>query len=101
MAKQNIVILIIVVLAIVAILTACNSGATQPAQAPAGPAQTDGASLLDTRCAKCHSADRPKQAKKTAEQWDQTVTRMMGKGAQLTEAEKTVLVDYLAKTYKP
>jgi len=29
------------------------------------------------------------------------VTRMIGNGAQLTEAEKTVLVDYLAKTYGP
>jgi hypothetical protein len=68
-----------------------------PAEAPA----LDGATLLDTRCSVCHSADRPRQAKKTREQWDQTVTRMVGKGAQLTEAEKTVLLDYLAKTYGP
>ncbi|NWF76326.1 MAG: hypothetical protein HXY53_07160 [Nitrospirae bacterium] len=59
----------------------------------------DGATLLETRCSLCHSADRAKQAKKTREQWDKTVTRMISKGAQLTEAEKTLLLDYLAKTY--
>jgi cytochrome c5 len=104
------------------VLTACGSPAptvpptsvppaalpSQPTQAPSSatalPVETpalDGATLLETRCSVCHSADRPKQAKKTREQWDQTVARMIGKGAQLTEAEKTVLLDYLAKTYGP
>jgi cytochrome c5 len=105
MTKKSMVILIVVSLVMVALLVACTS-ATQapaaPAQAPAAPAQkADGASLLETRCSVCHSADRPKQAKKTRDQWNQTVTRMMGKGAQLTDAEKTVLLDYLAKTYGP
>lgn len=59
----------------------------------------DGATLLDTRCSVCHSTERVKQAKKTNEQWDQTVTRMVGKGAQLTESEKTVLLGYLSKIY--
>jgi hypothetical protein len=35
----------------------------------------------------------------TSAQWDQTVTIMIGKGAQLTDAEKQALVEYLAKTY--
>jgi len=73
-----------------------------PSVATALPAEIivlDGATLLETRCSVCHSADRPKQAKKTHDQWDQTVGRMIGKGAKLTEAEKTVLVDYLTKTY--
>ncbi len=101
MTKKNVAILIVVLLVMVAMLVACNAATPQPTQAPAAPAQTDGATLLETRCSVCHSADRPKQAKKTADQWNQTVTRMMGKGAKLTEAEKTVLLDYLAKTYKP
>ena len=60
---------------------------------------TDGASLLDVRCSVCHSADRPRQARKTRAQWEETVTRMIGKGAQLSEMEKGVLIDYLAKNY--
>ena len=91
-----------------AVLMSCDSGPPQPTQAPssatAPQAETpalNGATLLETRCSACHNADRPRQVKKTREQWEQTVTRMIGKGAQLTEVEKTVLVEYLAKTYKP
>jgi hypothetical protein len=61
----------------------------------------NGATLLETRCSVCHSADKPKQSKKTSQQWEQTVTRMISKGAKLTDDEKAMLVDYLAKTYGP
>ena len=68
---------------------------------PAVWAQDDGATLLDQRCSVCHSSDRPKSKKKTPEEWNATVTRMIGKGAKLSPDEKQVLVDYLSKTYKP
>ena len=64
-------------------------------------AQPDGASLLEERCSVCHPSSRPKSKKKTPEQWETTVNRMMGKGAKLTEQEKVVLLDFLSKTYKP
>ena len=63
--------------------------------------EVDGAKLLDERCSVCHKADRPKAAKKSMADWDKTVTRMMGKGAKLSETEKKALVEHLAKTYKP
>jgi len=61
----------------------------------------DGAKLLDERCSVCHASARPKAAKKSMEDWDKTVTRMIGKGAKLSGPEKQALVEYLAKTYKP
>lgn len=64
-------------------------------------ASEEGAALLESRCSVCHSSSRPKSKQKTPEQWDKTVTRMMGKGAQLTVDEKKILVDYLSDTYKP
>ena len=70
-------------------------------EAPLTWAQEDGATLLEQRCSVCHPSARPKSKQKTPEQWDATVTRMMGKGAQLTPDEKQILVDYLSKTYKP
>jgi len=93
-------------LVMLAVLIGCQSRSTQPTQAPAAAGETpaladDGASLLETRCSTCHSADRAKQARKAPEQWAQTVSRMIDHGAQLTDAEKTVLVDYLAATYGP
>lgn len=69
--------------------------------ASAALAAEDGATLLEKRCSLCHSADRAKDTKKTSEQWDATVSRMISHGAQLTPAEKQVLVGYLSKTYKP
>ncbi len=95
-------------LVMVAVLVASDSVLSQPTQAPppataltAQAPAPGGETLLMTRCSVCHSADRATRAKKTREQWEQTVTRMIGRGAELTEAEKTVLVDYLAKTYGP
>jgi hypothetical protein len=57
----------------------------------------DGATLQNTRCAGCHSPQRGDTTSKTRDDWDQTVTRMIGKGAKISAAEKTVLVDYLAQ----
>jgi mono/diheme cytochrome c family protein len=70
-------------------------------EAPIALAQDDGAALLEQRCSVCHPSARPKSKQKTPEQWEATVTRMMGKGAQLTPEEKKGLIDYLSKTYKP
>ena len=61
----------------------------------------DGATLLESRCSVCHSLERPKSKQKTPEQWEATVSRMMAKGAKLTQEEKQILLDYLSKTYKP
>ena len=97
-------------LIVVAALVACGSGSTQstqvppasqPTLTPTGAPALDGAALLDTRCSSCHPSTRAKAAKKTLDEWTQTVTRMIGKGAQLTDAEKAALIDYLAKTYGP
>lgn len=69
--------------------------------ATTGPAQQDGAALLEERCSVCHPTARPKSAQKSMEQWNATVTRMMGKGAKLTAEEKTLLIEHLSATYKP
>jgi cytochrome c5 len=105
---RRIGVAIAICLATTALVVACGSGTSQPTPASSPAMQpsgetvaSDGATLLDTRCSVCHSADRAREASKTREQWDQTVTRMIDHGAQLTEAEKTVLVDYLAANYAP
>ena len=64
-------------------------------------AETDGARLLEERCSVCHPSARPKSKQKTLEQWTATVNRMIGKGAKLSDDEKTVLIDFLSKNYKP
>jgi len=61
----------------------------------------EGEVLLEQRCTVCHTLDRVERAQKTREEWVTTVERMIGLGAQLSESEKTVLVDYLTETYGP
>ena len=63
------------------------------------PATLDGQSLLQERCTQCHGLGQVEPAKKTEEEWKATVERMVGKGAQLDEAEQELLIQYLAETY--
>jgi len=73
-----------------------------PSPAPtSGPAPVaDGATLLRERCTICHNLERVESARKSAEEWERTVSRMIGRGARLTAEEKAVLVEYLATHYR-
>jgi len=65
------------------------------------PPSGDGVVLLEERCTVCHGLERATQAQKSREEWEQTVTRMIGHGAELTEDEQVTLVEHLAATYGP
>jgi len=108
-----------VLMVVIASLISVQCGGTPPAteapavtEAPAteaptatevppteGPATLDGQSLLQDRCTVCHGLGGVERAKKTEEEWRATVERMVGKGAQLDEAEQELLIKYLAETY--
>ena len=80
--------------------TMTDKGREATAAGDANPT-VPGAILLDARCSVCHSADRAKRERRSRAQWEETVTRMIGNGAQLTGEEKVVLIEHLAKTYGP
>ena len=61
--------------------------------------ENEGVMLLDARCSKCHGVDKVIKKKKTPEAWEKTVSRMVQKGAELTDAEQALLIEYLSKTY--
>jgi hypothetical protein len=75
-----------VCLCLTAAVAACSS--TTPV--------ADGPTLLKTRCATCHSPERGKTVRKTRAEWEQTMSKMIAKGAKINGAEKDVLVEYLA-----
>jgi hypothetical protein len=85
-------------------LVACG-GASQEEAAPGSggqeqaPAALDGKALTEERCTKCHDLKRVESAKKTREEWQANVERMVGLGAELDEAEQQAVIDYLAETY--
>ena len=102
-------IALIFVLSIGMLLAACGQTgtpvpSTNPTAVPGagqGSTASDGQTLMQQRCSVCHSLDRIQAAQKTADQWQATVNRMIGHGAQLTPQEEQVLVQYLAQTYHP
>ena len=49
----------------------------------------------------CHGLNKVTSARYTLEQWQQSVARMVQKGARLNAEEQEALVAYLAETYKP
>jgi LSD1 subclass zinc finger protein len=61
----------------------------------------DGASLVNSRCARCHTVELIKQTTQTRAEWGNTLTRMEKMGVTLSDDEKIVLIDYLIGTDEP
>src|SRR5215831_6386689 len=73
------------------------------AQAPDGAAPTSkgpdavAANLVNTVCASCHSLDRVKNKTADKDGWNTTVTRMKGLGANLTDEQVPMIVEFLTR----
>ena len=98
--KTRMYTLAFILLAVMILVTACSSGASTSTTAPSNSsAILDGATLFQERCNVCHNLSRAESAKHTSAEWKTIVDKMIGKGAQLTPDEETLVVDYLAATY--
>jgi len=51
--------------------------------------------LIIQRCSDCHSVDRVFNADKTAEEWDENIDRMIDYGAEVSDEEKAIMIDWL------
>jgi len=73
--------------------------AQAPDAAPVAKAGPDAvaANLVNTVCASCHTLDRVKNKTADKDGWTTTVTRMQEKGADLTDAQVPVVVEYLTR----
>ena len=76
--------------------TPVPSTVTEEPAAPEPELPFDGNALLQERCTVCHDLGRVEAASNTADEWRKTIDRMIGKGAQLNDAEKEALVKFLA-----
>lgn len=66
------------------------------AQTPAADLTTQ--KLIQTKCAACHPLTQIAPARKSKEDWGATIDKMIGFGAQISDAEYDQIVDYLSRT---
>jgi len=65
------------------------------AQMPEG----EGKDLIQRECTACHDTGRISNQKKTKDDWVDTVSRMVGRGASLNDKEFDTVIDYLVKNF--
>ena len=101
LAVFTMMLLVVLVGSLVAACGAAEdeSAVTTTEQEEAAPAALEGKTLVEERCTTCHDLGRVERAKKTKEEWKASVERMVGKGAQLSQAEQELVIEYLAETY--
>jgi glyoxylase-like metal-dependent hydrolase (beta-lactamase superfamily II) len=68
------------------------------AQAAAAPA---GRQILDRTCTVCHNLNRVENKKLNQVDWRTIVTRMKDRGAEISDTDLDVVLEYLVKTYGP
>jgi ferredoxin-NADP reductase/cytochrome c2 len=91
---------------ILAYLVSQNSVEAQPNGEPTPQGeQTAGKSLVDTHCNRCHDLDRIYKTSKSADEWRDTVTRMVayssGNDGLFRPGDDKAIIDFLAATQTP
>jgi hypothetical protein len=64
---------------------------------PEAPAKA----LVVRACTACHQAPTIVARRRTAEEWDEMIGKMVDRGAALTEGEQDQVYDYLVKNFGP
>ena len=67
--------------------------------APEGLPPGSGVAILEKSCTTCHGVVQVTSQHKSASQWRDTVNQMIGMGADISDADSPVLIDYLTKNF--
>ena len=81
-----------IALSLLVVFTGCSKKST----VVDGDGTLDGEQLVQARCASCHGLDQVYDAVKDEQGWEESVDRMIEKGAKLSEAERQVVIEYLS-----
>jgi len=65
------------------------------------PAHNNARQLFVEACTACHTLDRVRPQRLTADQWRGNIAGMISEGIALTDSEIDLIVDYLAKNFGP
>ena len=81
--------------------TSSSSPVQPPAVAPADPeiVAMQGQTLLEERCTTCHALSKVTSTTASLEEWESIVENMIQRGANLSDEEKTILVQFLGDNY--
>ena len=92
---------LIVIVMVLLILTIVGCGPAETPEPTAVPTPTvhPGKAVVSSRCIGCHEMNRVTNAAFDQEGWQLIVDRMVLTGAQLSDDQVTMVVDYLAQTY--
>jgi len=75
-------------------IAAGGRGGRGAALAPPDPKQ-----ILEKGCTSCHNLSRVTSQNLSQAEWQGVVDQMKGRGAEVSDAETSILIDYLVKTY--
>jgi len=67
------------------------------AQLPDGPGKEETLKA----CKQCHEIERSVTPRQNREGWEGTIDKMVALGAQITDEQYTIVLDYLAKNFPP
>ena len=85
-----------ILLALIAVLAASWAAGQQQAETLAeGP----GVDLVRAKCSLCHDLGHITSIRQTREDWADTVKLMIRRGAPVSPADETILVDYFSRYY--
>ena len=90
--------LVIIMVGLIILTTVSCGPAPTPEPTPT-PEVHKGKAIVASRCIGCHEINRVENARFNQEGWQMTVDRMVLSGAQLTDEQTELVVDYLALTY--
>jgi len=94
MAKLSLILAAFLFFVALAIQAQAPDGAAPASRGPDAVA----ANLVNTVCASCHSLDRVNGKKADRDGWTTTVARMKGLGANLSDEQVPVVVEFLTRT---
>jgi mono/diheme cytochrome c family protein len=94
--KMKIVVSVLLFLVAMAVV---GCGPEPTPEPPPTPTVHPGKAVVSSRCIGCHELNRVENAAYDKEGWQLTVDRMVLSGAQLTDEQVPLVVDYLAQAY--
>jgi len=99
MRRRLTLIAVVAIVVLVALVSAgCSDAPRTGKDGSAEPTGTKltGQQLVKTKCVYCHNDDRIDTATYDQAGWEDVIDRMDAKGAQVNDAEKAVIAEYLA-----